>query len=324
MSVRYKYFIGLPHQKVHALFVHNILGGDFVSFECDYRQESFPETVFEHDGPDVVWFFNDVYLNLHPKLKGKQILLGHGLGFGRYMKQTRTDCINRYFAAVFATGVVDEDIRIEAGVKRELIHQIGYPYLFLIPKKEVKPKTVLFSSTYFGHWEHYGVLRRIIQKFPADYEGYLTIHPQTPDDLKGKLVEAVQKKQNVTLIKTQQELLDAIGFCAVAVAGLSSVTAPFWFLKRPVIYLRGPLFFKWGKGFGWGRIKKKINHPLFEEVLRESSKLFCARGFHPQLLASCTHSRSASKVFYSWNDDEEVVKNKIREAVAFVERERSS
>lgn len=318
---RYKYFIGLPHQKIHALFVHNIFGGEFVSFECDYRQKEFPNEVLAHDGSDVVWFFNDVYLELHPKLKGKQILLGHGLGFGRYMKQTRTDCINRYFSAVFSTGVIDEDIRVEAGVRRELLYAIGYPYVFLIPKRKAKPKTVLFSSTYFGHWNHYKPLRRILNKLPNDYQGYLTIHPQTPEFLKHKLIEIAQKKQNVTLIQSQEELVDTISFCEIAVAGLSSVTAPFWFLKRPVIYLRGAMFYKWGKGFGWKRIQNKINHPLFDQVLAESTKLCGARNFNQKALQNPACSKSAEQVFYAWNDDEEAVKNKIREAVQAVEKE---
>ena len=79
--MRYKFFVGLPllHQKIHFKFIQSIFKGGCVTCNCKTTEIKFPNEVFKHDGKDVIWFFTDIFCTLHPRLKGKQVLVGHGL-----------------------------------------------------------------------------------------------------------------------------------------------------------------------------------------------------------------------------------------------------
>ncbi len=319
--MKYKFFVGLPHQQVHAQFFQSALGGEFVHFSCSVDEENFPESVLAHDGEDVIWFFNDLFYHLHPKLRGKQVLLGHGLGFiGNSVTQKRVDCINRHIDRIFSTGTTIETYRLRNGVSAEKIRRIGYTMVFEIPEMPVRPNSVLFSSTRYIDWNHYENLIQILTRLDPGIQGYLTLHPDTLPKWQQKLMECCHQKENLTFLETSEELLKAYRFCAVNVGGgMSSISTAFWYLKKPVILLRGRVSRNPFKGLGWQRIKNDDRNPLFNRVLDQSDKISSWKQFTPDLIKKARWAPASHEMFYPWNFDRETTILKIKEAVRELE-----
>lgn len=319
--MKYRFFVGLPHQQIHAQFFHSLLGGKFVHFPCNVDEKNFPERVLAEDGDDVVWFFNDLFFHLHPRLRGKQVLLGHGLGFvGNSMTPRRAECIRRYIHRVFSTGVTSEMYRLRAGVPKSRIRRVGYTVVFEIPVVPVRPRSVLFSSTRYISWNHYENLRQILARLDGSIQGYLTFHPDTPQQWQRIFLECCRQKANLTFLETEKQLLETCGFCEVNVGGgISSLSTIFWYLKKPVILLRGRVSRNPFKGLGWQRIKNDADTPLFNRVLDESDKISHWRQFTPKLIGKARWAPSSREIFYPWNFDRETTILKIKEHVRELE-----
>jgi hypothetical protein len=60
--------------------------------------------------------FNDIFYNLRPLLKGNQVLVGYGLGFGKRLPKQRVDVINNHIDLVFQTGRSHDNKCIKNGV----------------------------------------------------------------------------------------------------------------------------------------------------------------------------------------------------------------
>ncbi len=315
--MRYKFFVGLPHQQVHAQFFHSVLGGEFVHFPCSVDENNFPDHVMAQDGDDVIWFFNDLFYHLHPRLKGKQVLLGHGLGFmGNSVTPRRVECIRHHIDRVFSTGVTSQMYRIRAGVPESLIRPVGYTLVFDIPVRPVKPNTILFSSTAHIGWNHYENLSRILERLDQSLHGYVTLHPDTPEQWRRIFVEICRDRPNLTYLETNEQLMEAYSFCAVNVGGgISSLSTVFWYLKKPVILLRGRVSRNPFKGLGWQRIKNDAHTPLFNRVLDESDKISHWKQFTKELVLKARWAPSSQEMFYPWNFDREATILKIKEFV---------
>jgi hypothetical protein len=323
--MRYKYFVGFEHQKIHSAFIKKIFPGDDVVFASDDKTSEFPNSIFEHDGSDVVWFFNDLYINLHTRLKGRQILVGHGLGFGRFMTKERAHCINLYIDHVFSTGVTCEEFRIDAGTDPSKICRIGYTYPFLVPKIKTESNNILFSSSYFKNWDHYSNLNRILEHLDDTYTGFFTYHPQTPKSLIEPLLETCNSKKNISIVSTQEELLVALAKCDRGVfGGVTSVAATFMFFSKPIIYVRGRVGINPLKGLGWRRIKKLTDHPIFDKHLEECVKVSNWKTLTPEVLNSAKASHSAREIFYPWNTDESEVTQRIKQCIDNLESQYSN
>jgi len=319
--MKYKFFVGLPHQQAHAQFYHSVLGGEFVRFPSSVDEKNFPERVLAEDGPDVIWFFNDLFYHLHPRLRGKQVLLGHGLGFmGNSVTRQRVECIRRYIDRVFSTGVTNEVYRLRGGVPEDLIRRVGYTAVFEVPTVPLKPRSVLFSSTRYISWNHYENLREILLRLDESLRGYLTFHPDTPQQWQRIFRECCLKKKNLTLLENFEQLLEACGFCEVNVGGgISSLSTVFWYFKKPVILLRGRVSRNPFKGLGWQRIKNDAHTALFRRVLDETDKISHWRQFSPELIERARWAPSSREMFYPWNFDREATISKVKEYVRELE-----
>jgi hypothetical protein len=318
--MRYLFFVGIPHQKEHFKFVYSVLGGEYVSCSFDINTKDIPEEILAKDGKDIIWFFSDIYYHLHSQLKGKQVLTKHGLCFGPWLNTQRAECINKHIDMVFQPGLTQEYPYRKFKVIPEKIKPAGYTILFEIPDVPSRENAVLFSSTCFRHWDHYDNLKGILRNIDPDIDGYLSIHPETSLPLKGPLLDICSQKKNLTLIKSQEELLHAYAFCSYNVSGgLSSVGSPFWFQKKPVIFIRGRVGLNPLKGFGWGRIKRDVGEPLFDEILDQSIKISHWKQFNPALLFKAKPAPSAIKIFYPWNFDINKTKQKIHQYIEELE-----
>lgn len=314
--MRIRYFVGIPHHKVHYKFYHSLLGGEFIYYPSGIYEEKFTEEVLKHDDKDVIWFFSDIYFNLHPLLKGKQILTKHGLSFGDYMNSQRAESFNMYFDFMFQTGFTQEKDHRKFRIIPEKIKPVGYTILFEIPDIPSRDNAVLFSSTCFRPWHHYGNLIKILWNLDPAIDGYLSVHPQTRQDRKKALTDISIDKKNLTLIRSQEELLEAYAFCSYNVSGgTSSLCAPFWYQQKPVIFLRGRSGFNYLKGIGWKGIKRRIGEPLFSEILDESAKISRLQDFSWELIRNARPSPSALKVFYPWNFDQRETENRVIEYI---------
>ncbi len=317
--MKYKFFIGLPllHQKIHFKFIQSILGGDCVTCNCVTRETEFPKKVLQHDGKDVIWFFNDIYYNLHPKLKGKQILTMHGLSFKRWIHKQRANTINNYIDLVFQTGTTHDREFVGNGVAKEKIKKIGLTTLFEIPKLPLQPNSILFSFAAFNPWNNLYSLINILRDLDTKIKGYLTIHPQVNAKTKKVLIGICEEKGNLTFLSTQEKLLNAYAYCQYYAGGLSSVATPFWYLQKPVIFI----FDHNESQLNKFKLAKCTNHPsLFYKVINETS-IFCSgMKLNLEFIKKALISHSAKKIFYPSNFDRILTTSLIKEAIEKIKK----
>jgi hypothetical protein len=315
--MKYKYFVGNSHHTIHYKFLKSVLGGEYVYHNVDTDTNASFLEVLAEDGEDVIWFFSNWFLLLHPLLKGKQVFTEHGLSFKPSLNPDRVACINKYFDMVFSSGVSQRDYMLNAGVDKRKIKEVGYTTLFEIPDIPVKHNHVLFSVVHFGHWNEYDNILKILQKLDTEIQGFLTIHPAMHDEKKKELLNICKTKSNVTFVESQEDLLKAFSFCECIVGGSSSVCTSFWYLKKPVILIRG----RQGRNpfFGWFRVKRKVNHPLFSKIIDESTKLSNWRKFSLRCLKSARIAPSAQEIFFPWNFNREITVERIKHYVKQLE-----
>lgn len=310
--MQYKYFVGVKHHKIHLKYFHSLLEGEYVYHYCDSFEKHFPDTLLEQDGEHVIWFFSNWYPALHPLLRGKQIFVEHGLSFKPSLNNERVNCINKYFDLVFSSGVSQRDYMLRMSVRKDKIEEIGYTTLFLIPDLPIRKGSILFSVVSFQNWNEYENLKKILEQLDKSLKGYVTIHPIMPDETKKIFLNICERKENVIFLESQEQLLEAFAYCECIVGSSSSVCTAFWYLKKPVIFIRG----KQGRNpfVGWSRIKKIIDYPLFSKVLDESTKISHWRQFS-KALRQPKLAPSAQKIFYSSNWDKEKTNALINNAL---------
>lgn len=337
--MRYLFFIGTPHHKIHTRFIHSLLGGEYIIHECvDNDETDFPREVFEKDGEDAIWFFPDLFINLHPRLKGKQVFIGHGLNFPPWLNSRRAECINNHIDMVFENGLTQGNDYRKFKIDLSKIKPVGYTTLFEIPNIPAEENAVLFSSTYFAAWNHDENMRKILEVLDARVKGYVAIHPSALANLKKSFVDICEKKGNIKFIRSQEELLEAYAICSYNVnGGSSSICSAFWYQKKPVVLVRGPWgrnpiravnwdwFFKRNdqplyKGCGWKRIENDTHEPLFSEILGQSLKISHWKQFDWNEVRRLKPAPSATKVFYPWSHDKEETKKRIFQYVKELER----
>lgn len=289
-------------------YFHERLGGEYVTFPCTIHSENFPAHVLEQDSPDTVWFFTDLYFHLHPKLVGRQIFVGHGVSFKRNVFAQRAECFNQHIDSILCSNPVYESICRDAKVQPEKIIPVGYTTLYYLPKVPLRPKAVFIAAPFWESWNPHAELARILKRIRAPYQGYFTFHPEMPSSLSSVLINAVRGNPAITLLETQDQILEAAAFCEVAIAGNSSMLAPFWYLQKPFVLVAGGLN-------PWKRIRAEANHPLFNEVLEECSRLSMSRLFHPAFLKFAKKSPAASRIFYPWQGDFPAIEAKLIEAL---------
>jgi hypothetical protein len=300
-------------KKIHFKFIKSILKGDDVACNYDTRDTTFPKKIFLHDRKDVIWFFNDIFCHLHPLLKGKQILVGHGLGFKKRLNKQRVDTINQYIDLVFQTGVTHDQECIKNGVIINKIRKIGLTLLFEIPKLPTRPNSILFSQTAWHPWRYLVTFIDILRKLDDRIDGYLTIHPQLGKTIQNLLMEICKQKKNLTLIRTQEELLKAYAYCQYYAGGISSTATPFWYLQKPVIFITDYKKSQLNKL----KIAKYTNYPsLFYKVLNESSIFYTGMKFNVDFMKNAKISRSVKKIFYPSNFDKTLTVKLITETIS--------
>ncbi len=307
------FFVGLPHQKIHQRFLQKMTGGDYVIYPCTVEETHFPQALLARDSGNAVWFFNDIYYDLHPLLKGRQVLARHGLRFGPWTNERRAGCINHFIDFCLAGGFPEEADYRQFGVHPDKIKRVGHTTFFEIPNWPVQPNAVLFSSTYYRNWNHYANLKMILENLDPSLHGYVTIHPETPAEIQRIFFDVCLKRKNLTWLNSQEDLLEAMAFCRWNVAGgISSVCTAFWFQRKPVLFLRGRMGANPLKGWGWFRVQRNIRQPFFDEVLEESIKITYGFQFNRRLLEQSKPSEAALKMFYPSNFDRQLTQERIR------------
>lgn len=319
--MKIKYFVGLEHQKIHSIFLQEVLGGDFVHYPCTIQTSDFTE-VLKHDSPDTLWIFNDFFFHLHPKLKGRQVHVGHGLGFKNTYGPQRVLTFNQYMDLGFATGVPNLSCKLKAGFSPAKIREIGYWTGFQIPDVPTKPNAVLFASTYYQSWDHFRNMRNILAHLNDSLEAHLTIHPDTPEAMKRCFWSIAKRKRNIILAESQEDLLRSAALCSCAVASSGSVPTLMWFQKKPVLFIRGGM--SWLSRFrpasaGWSEVKKKVEDPLFSEILDQSVRIHDWQQFSPGMALQAKHVPASEKIFFPWSYDRNEVTRRIQDAIQEVQ-----
>ncbi len=315
--MKYVYFLGYPHHFIHHKFYYSILGGQICDSFIELRSEEFDEEILKLDGKDTVWFFSNWFPFIHKRLIGKQVFIEHGLSFKPSLNPERVDCLNRYFDLIFSSGVSQRNRMIREGVAPEKIREIGYTTLFQLPAAEVIPNQILLSISHYGTWNEYGNLLEIIKRMPASLHAFITMHPSLPDDKKAECMDVIQKGDNLTYVETQEELLAVTASSRCIIGSSSSVCTPFWYLGKPVIFIRGrqtriPFL-------GWHLVRRLMDDRLFDEILSESTKISSWKQFSPELLENAKIPPSRKKLFYesNWNKSATIEKiNKALDAIS--------
>ena len=312
-TMKYVYFLGYPHHLIHHKFYYSILGGQICDSFVQLRSEEFDENILKLDGKDTVWFFSNWFPFIHKRLLGKQIFIEHGLSFKPSLNQERVDCLNRYFDMIFSSGPSQRNRMIKEGVASEKIREIGYTTMFQLPAAEVIANQILLSISHYGTWNEYGNLLEIIKRMPASLHAYITMHPSLPGDKQAECMEVIKKADNLTYVETQEELLAVSASSRCIIGSSSSVCTPFWYLGKPVIFIRGrqtriPFL-------GWQKVRRLMDDPLFNEILSESTKISSWQQFSPELIENAKVPASRKKIFYESNWDKSSTIEKIKKAL---------
>jgi hypothetical protein len=312
--MRFKFFLGRPDHEVHHRFLYSILGGEMCRSYIELRSKRFDERILDDDAEDVVWFFSNWYPTLQKHLKGKQIFIEHGLSMKPSLTPERVSCLNRDFDLIFSSGVSQRDRMIQEGVDQNKIVDVGYTTLFLLPQREVVKNRILISVVYYGDWNEYENIKEILRRMPETIEAYVTIHPSMPREKITEYTNIIRGKENLYYIENQDQLLEITSSSHCIIGGSSSVCTPFWYLGKPVVFIRG----KQGRNpfLGWSRIKKKMNCHIFNEILHESTKISHWRQFSEKCIEKAKIAPSGRKLFFptNWDKDKtiQLVKNALQ------------
>jgi hypothetical protein len=111
-------------------------------------------------------------------------------------------------------------------------------------------------------------------------------------------------------VETQEELLAVTASSRCILGSSSSVCTPFWYLGKPVIFVRGKLtripF------YGWQRVRNMMSDPLFNQILAESTKISSWEQFSAELIEKANISPAGKKIFFSTNWSKDATIQKIK------------
>lgn len=312
--MRYVYFLGYPHHRIHHKFYFSSLGGHICDNYIELRSTSFDENILQLDSKDTVWFFSNWFPFIHERLQGKQVFIEHGLSFKPSLTPERVDCLNKYFDLIFSSGISQKNRMLNQGVAADKIREIGYTTLFEIPSAAVIPNQILLSVSFYGTWGEYDNLLHIIRHMPRELTAYVTMHPSLPAEQRQPCLQSIHNQENVHYVETQEELLAVTASSRCILGSSSSVCTPFWYLGKPVLFVRGRLtripF------YGWQKVRNKMDDPLFNQILAESTRISSWKQFSPECIERAKVAPSRNKIFYPTNWDKEATLKKVQSALA--------
>lgn len=308
--MKYVYFIGLPHHRIHHQFIYSVLGGEICNSFIELRSKEFDKNILNLDSSDTVWFFSNWYPFLQKHLKGKKIFIEHGLSFKPSLSPERVDCLNRDFDLIFSSGVSQRNRMLKEGVVPDKIREIGCTTLFQIPPADVISNQILLSISHYGTWNEYDNLLEIMKRMPNPINAYITMHPSLPENKKKECWGIIHKKSNLNYIETQEKLLAITATSRCILGSSSSVCTPFWYLGKPVIFVRGKLTnIPW---YGWQNVRKMMDDQLFNLILAQSTKISSWRQFSTNLIENAKVPSDRKKIFFETNWDEIATTQKIK------------
>lgn len=294
------FYVGPEHHKTHFGFTKNLIGGKY--FHSGMKVGNTYEAIKSLDTPEVNWFFADLYPKVIPFLKGKKVFVPHGLGPKPYLtgNRERIDLLRRYFDQVWAAGKLELPEYHNAGIPQEKLFQVGSTHLFGIPDLPERPGSVLISCGWFAEIMPVEKMKEFLSVFPSDLHVYVTCHPSMPQDQRAEIGN-ICKKRNFFVIDTEEELEKAYAYCSCAIVGLSSIATPFFYLNKPVIFLKERNRFPF---LQWYRL---VNHvgfdAVFFKVLNESTRLLFPGPIEIKVIKNAKISKSAREMFFETNWD---------------------
>ncbi|GEM_PF-1828460 len=316
-------FVAHPAQEGHLRFVQSVFGARWIRSMIHPRGitgldvKEIGPGVLEHDSQDAVWFFCETYPELSRRLRGKQVLVPHGASFKNFLGGGRARCLSEHFDVVLASCVAEESQLLRAGVPREKVRAWGLPLFLDIPDKAPDPGAVFFGSTWFKNWNHQGVLTAILKRLPAGRRGYVSLHPHMPIEWLQRFERIVAAEPRLSMVKSHDQLLEALACSSVGVVGgPSTVATAFWYMRKPLVMLRGritrhPLKL-WRQ---WQMISKEIDNRLFDEILAESEAISMPWQFSEKLLRKARSSRNAERFFFPQARDRAKMEAELRLAI---------
>jgi hypothetical protein len=311
---KYFFYVGPEHHKYQLKFTRDLLGGVYVVSGSD-NSDINTYSIIEHlDSEDVVWFFADLYENIIPYLKGKSIFIPHGLGFKPYCADnlTRKLLLKDHIAQIWSAGHIDETKYLSSGIPKTKIERIGYTVLFDIPKAQIIPNSIFVAVGWFEElvrWDH---MLYFLRSVPENVKLFLGMHPSIPESIKNHFFSLLNERENFNYVNPGEETYQALAVSSCAIGGWSSVLTPFFFLKKPYIFMKNRNRFPF---FQWERLRLRLNDNLFFEILSESTKLLAPTSFDKDIISNAKISTSSSKIFYETNWDEDETAQLIKKAV---------
>lgn len=309
---RYKFFIGPEHHKTHLDFTQKLIGGEYII--SGKRIGNTYDLIKDHDNKDIVWFFADLYKDVIPYIKGKTVFLPHIFGPKPYLTggnevKSRIDMLKNHVDQIWATGRYGEEEYGKAKISGNKIQRIGVTLLFSIPDIPIEKNSVFVSIGWFNelmNWEkRFDFLKELLH---LDLKIYVSTHPSVPKDIQQKFIDLCNSVENLDFVGTEERMMKIYAICSTAIVGLSSVAAPFFFLGKPVIFLKNRNRFPF---FQWQRLRLKIRSNLFFKILSESTRLIETETISKQIILNAKIAPSGKKMFYDTNRD----KNKTIELI---------
>lgn len=311
--MKYVFFIGVPHHRIHHQFIYSVLGGQICDSFIELRSTEFDKDILKLDSRDTVWFFSNWYPFLQKHLKGKKVFIEHGLSFKPSLSPQRVDCLNRDFDLIFSSGASQRNRMLKEGVAPDKIREIGYTTLFQIPSAEVVANQILVSVSHYGTWNEYGNLLEILKRMPTLINAYVTMHPSLPENQKKECLDIIHKNNNLSYIDSQEKLMEITASSSCILGSSSSVCTPFWYLGKPVIFVRGKLTrIPW---YGWQKVRKMMDDPLFNLILAQSTKISSWKEFSTNLIKNAKVPSAREKIFFETNWDKIATTQKIKLAL---------
>ena len=307
-----RYYIGPEHHKAHINYIYKLLGGEM--YVSGKRLGNSYEEIEHLDTKDTIWFFLDIYSDIHSKIKGKSIYVNHGIGFKPRLEgnKSRSEIFDKYFSQIWVSCPNYQQEFFRSGITFRKLKPIGATYYFDIPRLDVIENTMLVSAGWFEELIQVNKIYRLLENTSEKIKIWVTCHPSMPDKEQSKFKNLCETRKNLTFITTQEELMKAYAFCECALVGLSSVSAPFFYLKKPVVFMKDKNRFPF---FQWTRLRSRIKNPVFFNVLRDSYKLLDPLKISRIDLQKAKYATSSKKMFFETNWDEAVTIDLVKKTI---------
>jgi hypothetical protein len=312
---QYYYYAGPPHHKEPMRFAKELLGGEYiVSGSQLYDKGNDYSNIAEFDDNDTIWFFADLYEHILPYLKGKSVFIPHGMGFKPFLKgnETRQELLRRHMDQIWSPSPIDEREYKQYAIDPSKVKRIGYTVLHSIDIKPFIQNSIFIAIGWYEELASWNNMLQYIKSIPESIKLFISMHPDIPEHIKIQYFNWFREHQNFEFLGTPEELRRGFSFASRCIVGLSSVAAPFHFLRRPVIFVKDMNRFPF---FQWYRIRHRISDELFGKLLSESLKVLVPSAFNEQEIMNARLAPSAYKMFYPTNWDRGETENLIRSAI---------